>query len=200
MTPKQNAVLVAIIFLAVLYLGSAFMLVTRSHDFVLAKRERTLTQLPVGTVIDFADRSDHAGTLLGGWSSPEQWGVWVDGRRSELALKLPDEATILSFDGRFFLPEGSQRITVAMDGHRVASVAVSGAAGAVTPCRWSLTLPKSARELSVLAFSVEDAASPAQLGLFADGRHLGFGLSTMTVGAVASEASCDAGSISVTEG
>ena len=194
MTGKAIAILAFEIALGVLYLGSIVFLNRNSTDFILARRATTLSVLAPGQTIRFGTPLGDSASLLGDWLPLEPWGVWMDRRRTELALKPPAGTPLfLALSGRFLIPGADgQHLDVGLDGRPLAAVAVAGAPGIVT-CSWTIPLPPRAAPLSVLGFEVGQPMAPVDIGAGSDQRLVGFGLATLTPVSAASPAACDHG-------
>jgi hypothetical protein len=89
---------------------------------------------------------------------------------------------------------------VLLVGGRVATLAAIGPLGDIA-CTWSLTLPASAGDLSVLAFTGARPASPRELGSGTETRRTGLALETLALAADAAPPACDrGGALTVTPG
>ena len=116
-------------------------------------------------------------TLAGGWSSPEDWGVWSMGKTALLQLTLlkgPGKNIVASLKAKPF-PSTGQTVVIKANGLKVANIALD--AGSDTPLKFKIpgsAIPPSGA-LS-LAFIIGKPTSPMALGLSSDDRSLGVGL------------------------
>ncbi len=124
--------------------------------------------------IDF--RKD-VSSLLDGWSSPEDWGVWTDGPRAELFFNAA--STELHITGRSFVGGAltSQTIAVEANGDLLSEWTITfNGEQQLPPVHLKSTGP------TTLVFHCRTATSPKALGLSEDARRLGFGLTTIQCG------------------
>lgn len=141
------------------------------------------TELSVRFQADF--RLDRA-VLQSGWSEREEWGVWSDSSEARLVLDAkPGER--LTGSGDRFLIVRARGFVVPQHPQVMVDVVVNGTSVAV----WTFALcdgvlERRARVPSalvkfplVITFQIRNAASPAELGMGADPRHLGIGLTSL---------------------
>lgn len=124
--------------------------------------------------------------LTGGWSSPEDWGIWSDGPQAKIALPLPEKhATSISFEAQWLLgpTHPKQHVEVLIGGDLAAKITLT----ADSPNVFEVRIPDAAFEpglsngLLTLEFHFPDAASPKDLGLSDDTRKMALGLISITV-------------------
>jgi hypothetical protein len=123
--------------------------------------------------------------FAGGFSGPEDWGVWTDGDEAVLAVRLDvaaaGEVEIALFLEAFVRPENTPlQVGVRANGMPVASWSFSGSHG---PAWQRVRVPMpSGSELVVLVFAIKTPLSPKELGLSDDSRRLGLGFHRLAVG------------------
>jgi hypothetical protein len=146
-----------------------------------------LATLPPDGVIRFGGDGKAAEPYQSeGWSDPEPEGQWTDGKTAALAFLMPETASLagdllLTVDATPFAPP------------TVAPSPVTVSAGDRQIARWQpapgqhvfeANIPAAAlasdRRLT-LRFDIETPASPRQLGLSSDSRHLGLYVRSVTV-------------------
>ena len=147
--------------------------------------------VPMGTDILFSAAGAGAIFLLDGWSTPEPWGTWTEGKNSHLILPLPAGADIrpmrLSINAQGLLGKGhpSQTVTVSVNGVAVGQIRFDD----VHNSGWrTLPVPLSAltrgrQGLLDVSFEIERPVRPADLGMGQDDRELGMGLIAMRLDA-----------------
>jgi hypothetical protein len=145
----------------------------------------------MGTDILFNAAGAGAIFLLDGWSTPEPWGTWTEGKNSHLILPLPTGADIrpmrLSINARGLLGEGhpSQTVTVSANGVAVGQIHFDD----VHNSGWrTLAVPLNApvrgrQGLIEVTFEIERPVRPVDLGMSQDVRELGMGLIAMRLDA-----------------
>ena len=129
--------------------------------------------------LEFHAGGNGTALLETGWSAPESWGVWSNGRTALLRLPLPaDDRTwcvALEFVA-FADPDHPQRVHVGVDGDEIARWTLESSA----PCSREFTLAGRADD-PLLTFSLPDAVSPQQRGKGGDRRTLALGLVKATL-------------------
>ena len=141
---------------------------------------------PVGRChIYYAAGQAGVADLMEGWSGPEAWGVWIDGRNAKLGISLSGAKvkTPLSLSVQCLahttVSNPEQQVAVTLDGQRVALWTWKfGAPDGDVNLR-TLVIPAAlieGRERIVLFFDVSSPISPAATGASEDSRLLGFGL------------------------
>lgn len=84
--------LVGAVVLGVFFVGSYRTFTHQPRNMVITTR---LSQLPVQSLpcrLDLSDRVPNQPHKLGGWSYPEVWGTWTDGRLAFLGARFPETA------------------------------------------------------------------------------------------------------------
>jgi hypothetical protein len=118
-----------------------------------------------------------------GWSHPESWGRWTDGKAAELHFTLPElnGAYELEFSTRGYIAGSlkEQRIGIRVNGKALPDW-VYTPSSAIQLQR--VEVPQGARSVDI-EFSIPDALSPKQAGQSADGRSLGLGISAVCLAA-----------------
>lgn len=120
--------------------------------------------------------------LLHGWWAPEAWGTWSEGDSASVALDLPKPPVSdleLVIEGHAFLDpkHPAQKIHVSVNRKRLATLDyVLGRDEPVRRVRIPQALAGARNGRLLLRFDFANPASPASVGLSADGRRLGLGL------------------------
>lgn len=116
-----------------------------------------------------------------GWSSPEKFGVWSDGRNVTLHFKfseLRDTQLDLDLVGFFSKNKNVQTLKPSVNGIPMNSFTIS--ANQKPPITWRIHLTQSYlaahRGIVDIGFNIEHPLSPAEVGLSNDTRKLGIGL------------------------
>ena len=145
----------------------------------------------LGEQIDFGNYCDCRCFMRGGWGETEGWGAWTVGPQAELELRFeetPVEAMRLKVLAHPYLTAGHPRtrVSVSVEGQLMAEwvFAVDDAHG-TEPRECEAIIPARSRDAGPLriAFSVDKPASPLALGLSADRRELGLGVSKLWLSA-----------------
>jgi hypothetical protein len=118
--------------------------------------------------------------LSSGWSSQEDWGVWSDGGQSGMVFNvapnlLTKKYLKLTINGRYF--KGSEQTKVRINGQPFGTKELAHASfyipsDMITNNRVSVNLTHTS------------IASPKELGLSSDNRHIKFGLTSLALAAV----------------
>ena len=140
----------------------------------------------LGHEIIFRNGGNASKYLIDGWSIPEDWGVWTDGPKSRMVMKLtelPEKDILLSAQVIPYInkkhPE--QRVFIAVNGEPVGN--------------WFFTLEKPNPEPEMIlpvsivisrvpltiVFELPDAQSPKRHSLSEDSRRLGLGFKSLTL-------------------
>lgn len=136
----------------------------------------------------FSSWSAHGADELGtGWSNPEVWGVWSEGKRSELNVLLQPgvhdnvEALRLQFRPYFGPSVQQQRITVSLNGQQVGIWRYSAELHSGNDCcEATVSVPKEALGASLRITLVYEALrKPDYPGEGPDPRALAFGLRSL---------------------
>jgi hypothetical protein len=114
-----------------------------------------------------------------GWSHPESWGRWTDGRTAELHFALPELNGVyeLEFSTRGYIAGSlkEQRIGIRVNGKALPDWVYTPSSAIQLQ---KVEVPQGARSVDI-EFSIPDALSPKQAGQSADGRLLGLGISAV---------------------
>jgi hypothetical protein len=146
----------------------------------------------VGEEIVFSEGSGAERLLGEGWSSLEQTGVWTDGERATLVLRLPadepgDVELVLAVDPLVIPEHPELTVEVYAGGQRLGDRVFRHHRGARRlgrghrPLR--VVVPATVRDETgrvVLELRLQDPASPLGLGLSDDSRRLGLHLRSLT--------------------
>lgn len=149
--------------------------------------------LRLGEEVVFSEGSGAERLLGEGWSEPEATGVWTDGDRASLVLKLtnvpPGDAELVLAVDPFVTPDHPElEVEVSAQGEQLGTRvfrhrrAVFRRGRAHRPVR--AVLPESVRDetgRAVLELRLHDPASPLELGLSDDSRRLGLHLRSLAV-------------------
>jgi hypothetical protein len=175
----------AILVLVAIYIVFFAAMKSLSHNIYFQFKEKQLEVLPqyvIGSDLQFCDTcSGLAQTVrLEGWSQPERWGMWSDGKQASLGIRLPEQlpdqllltvrlVTAIGVDGQ-------QAIDLVINGQKTAhwifhhndkqevrSSVVSRSIAAV-------------RQPMQVSFVIDHPVAPSSLGSSSDGRLLGVGL------------------------
>jgi hypothetical protein len=131
----------------------------------------------------FAQGADGNQFPTEGFSQAESWGRWTDGEKASLFFRLdttPPAAVSINFEAVSLSPaaDGEQVVAVVANGQACGRLIVS-----VSRPNDKVTCAPGALRVgdNVLILHIEHPTRPIDLGLNADGRHLGLGLKTMTL-------------------
>jgi hypothetical protein len=164
----------------------------------LARREHDMEpRYRLGEPIDFSNYFDSRCFMCGGWGETEEWGVWTIGPQAELQFWLEEEAMgqPLRLDVMthpFLISEHSRnRIGVSVDGQEVAEWLFDlndPYGNDVQQCEVVFARHRGVKGQPIkIRFSVETPMSPLALGLSADARTLGIGVSEVSLSAAAAK-------------
>jgi hypothetical protein len=142
-----------------------------------------LTRLEEATQVEFRLGGSGSRYLNAQWLSQENWGVW-GGERSTLAIQLPKKDYKITAQVRGVVaPSHPQRaFTVSVNGHQVAiwTFTMSSSTGERTAFLPAAFIPESG--VTEIAFSsTSPLVSPQEIGINADPRLLGLGLTSMVI-------------------
>ncbi|KAE9649396.1 DUF6311 domain-containing protein [Pseudomonas sp. PB106] len=123
--------------------------------------------------------------LVSGWSIPENWGTWSQGRRAQIDLRVTPQARSIVLEVMAFVPpqHPAQRVVVSLNGEQVLVTRLTQLHGN------QLEIPISASirrhlvddDRLTLELQLPDAISPEQLGVNDDARVMGVGLKRLSV-------------------
>jgi hypothetical protein len=146
---------------------------------------RNPTALAPGSVLDLSAGGNWNGTLVSGWSAPEDWGVWS--KAAEASLRLPLRVgssgdLTLDFETRAFVSEHHPSVTVTVV-TRNETVGVWRFDSPSSVMNRPITIPHRLlpHEALELTFLIDAPVSPSSLGSSEDRRLLGLGLSKVRV-------------------
>ena len=135
--------------------------------------------------LDFQANGTGDALLESGWSTPEDWGTWSDGRTSRLRLPLAADGRRWQIEFQLLAyadPDRAQSARVIIDDEEIARWTFESG----VPCRKELALSAKVK-YPLLTFVLPDAISPRQRGLSNDPRALGLGLLKATISEVSAE-------------
>lgn len=144
--------------------------------------------LTIGATQSFALGAKGTSALVKGWSASEPWGVWSDGKKAQMTLKLDPalqgKDIELEFSAQAFVREKApkQTVTVSVSGKQLATweYAVGGTTGGFS----SVVVPAALNSkpgVIELNFSFPQAVAPAAVGESTDARVLAVGISNVTL-------------------
>ena len=110
--------------------------------------------------------------LDGGWSEPEKWGVWSNGRVASLELPVVAGATRLEITLIAFSPHNRQSVAIRLNGIPAGRYFVSSR----NVSTLQVAVPPGASGNLDVSFRIRHPASPSLFALGADQRQLGIGL------------------------
>ena len=158
------------------------------RDHLMRERDAALDRPPrlrEGDDVTLGAGSSLVVEFAGGFSGPEDWGVWTDGDEAVLVVRVDvagaAEIEIALLVEAFVRPENTPlTVGVRANGIPVASWSFLGPHG---PTWQGVRVPIAAgSELVVLVFAIETPLSPKELGLSDDTRRLGLGFHRLAVG------------------
>jgi hypothetical protein len=135
-----------------------------------------------GSIIHFGIGGNAEQYLTSGWSGPEEGFRWTDGHTAVFTCSLPKPETDLILNVTFtpFLGAGmrSQNLSIWMNEHKLQDVLLTSDMQKLT-----IAIPRnySEKEIQRIKFDLPNAISPSELGISADGRTLGIGVSTLSM-------------------
>ena len=174
----------AILVLVAIYIFFFAAMKSLSHNIYFQFKEKQLEVLPqyvIGSGLEFCDTcSGLAQTVrLGGWSQPEPWGMWSDGKQASLGIRLPEQ-----------LPDQLlltvRLVTIGVDGQQAIDLVINGQKTAhwifhhndKQEVRSSVVSRSIAavRQPMQVSFVIDHPVAPSSLRSSFDNRLLGVGL------------------------
>ena len=123
--------------------------------------------------------------LASGWSKPENWGTWTEGRQAKIQLRVQPPARSIVIDALAFISPGhpGQRLIVSLNGQQVLDTRLMQFQGnrLEIPISAALSQRLGNDDRLDIELHLPDAVSPRQLGINDDSRIMGLGLKTLTV-------------------
>lgn len=123
--------------------------------------------------------------LAQGWSPPEAWGTWSQGKNAEILLRVPPQAQRLVIEALAFVQPThlEQNVVFSINGIHALSTRLTQLQGnrieiALTPAIQQAVASDTMMRIEV---QLPDAISPKQLGLGGDERVMGLGMKSLTV-------------------
>ena len=141
--------------------------------------------IAIGETLPFGAGTKGVAGLGTGWSGPEAWGTWSDGRSAVVVLNLAEPPTsdlALAVKGSAYLAPGHSSQDVSVSVNQQPAVQWHYQAGA-EPIQ-TVKVPRSAVLKDgrlILRFDFSNPASPASVGASIDPRLLGLGLESIQV-------------------
>ena len=131
----------------------------------------------------FAEGAEGNGFVADGFSDPESWGRWTDGKNALLLFTLsaaPPALVTVAIEATSFSPaaDRNQVVTLLANGRVCGQLVVSDGKH-----RAEVTCPTGALRTgnNVIRLRIANPARPKDLGTSADNRRLGLGLSTLII-------------------
>ena len=123
--------------------------------------------------------------LAKGWSRPESWGTWTEGRQAKIQLRVQPPVRSIVIDALAFISPGhpDQRVIVSLNGQQVLDTRLTQFQGnrLEIPISAALNQRLGNDDRLDIELQLPDAVSPQQLGINDDSRIMGLGLKTLTV-------------------
>jgi len=110
--------------------------------------------------------------LKRGWSDPEPWGVWSDGKIAQLEVPARPREKLLVLTITAFSPRNRQVVTVHVNDTYAGKFFVPSAR--VT--KLSIAVPPDAKGDMIISFRIKHPSRPADFGGGIDQREIGLGL------------------------
>jgi hypothetical protein len=144
-----------------------------------------LRQLKVGERVLTNQAGAGLSYLQGGWSSPEEWGIWSDGESAQMVLPVSGKVKSITVQARALVTPAhpKQDVAVKINGALVLNVSLVTAGDTLI----EIPVPKDMQEKSTalglmrVRFEFPNAVQPKHIGLNDDGRHLALGLQAITL-------------------
>gem|GEM_PF-949448 len=140
-------------------------------------------------IVDFSGKG--AGFLYAaeGWSIPEDWGCWTEGKEARIVMRIsghtgPELTLNMTYWGIWGQKQPCQKVTFTGNGYAIATQEVCPGNNGGEATTHSYRLPAglvSADGLLDIRIKTPDATTPKQLGLNEDPRVLGVGLKTLQI-------------------
>jgi hypothetical protein len=138
-----------------------------------------------GTDINFTTGGDSADYTLSGWSEPEPWGTWKQGKRASIHLSIESpikSSALLTVQSTAFLmaTHSLLLVTIFCEGIFIGEWYINNGELASR----NLAIPASAiveRKDLHLEFRIANSVSPASCGESADHRLLGLGVTKLSL-------------------
>jgi len=147
--------------------------------------EDLLKRVVLGERLSFDGSGTTSAYLLRGWSMPETWGTWSEGRQAELLLPVERRPSRLVIEAQPLVSASHprQRVAIDINGVAVWQGVLSGADArlievAVPAAAWS---GGGNDRMLQIVFRLPDAVRPSDIGINADTRVLALGLRALTV-------------------
>jgi hypothetical protein len=123
--------------------------------------------------------------LAQGWSTPETWGTWSEGREADILLRVPPQAQSIVIEAlAFVLPVHlSQDVVFTINGVQAFSTHLTQLQGNRIEIPLTAAIHEAIARDTLMRIHVQlpDAISPKQLGLGDDPRVMGLGVKSLTV-------------------
>lgn len=146
-----------------------------------------LPPLSLGQQVSLHQSGKGLAYLGRGWSNPEPWGTWSEGKMATLLLPIPDGqppgSIQLTLRPLVSPSHPAQHVTILVNGDIAARISLRH----THERKLNVAVPQSAlkkadeRGYLKLKFKLPDAARPKALGLNGDTRQLAIGLSSLTL-------------------
>jgi hypothetical protein len=145
----------------------------------------SLRQLEVGERVATNQTGAGLSYLLGGWSSPEEWGIWSDGESAQMVLPVSGKVKLITVQARALVTPAhpKQDVAVRINGALVLMTSLATAGDTLI----QIPVPKDVQETSAalglmrVRFEFPNAVQPNHIGLNDDRRKLALGLQAITL-------------------
>jgi uncharacterized protein DUF7024 len=178
----------AILVLVAIYIFFFSAMKLWSYDIYFQYQEKQLELLPqyvLGSDLEFCDTCGgfRQTARLEGWSHPERWGMWSDGKQASLGIRLPEQLPdqlllIVRFNIAIGVV-GQQAIDLVVNGQKIAHWIFHDREQQVRQVisRSIATLRQPMR----VSFVIDHPVAPASLSSSSDERLLGVGLRELRI-------------------
>jgi len=144
------------------------------------------SSLKIGDRISFNLGESGQNYLVGGWSQPEPWGTWSDGKDAVIKLHVTNpnaNRLVLEVNPLVSSSHPHQRVEVRVNDSSSSTVTLS----AISEQRFEVSIPPEVQEqlkyrtLITLQLHLPDAVRPVDIGISNDKRELAIGLVALSV-------------------
>lgn len=167
------------------------------HIFILGvmRREDTLPEWArgptppapyrIGDIIDFSHKGRPRRFLIRGWSTPESWGTWTSADIAEIGLRVKEQPGPLELiiEARALIgpnrPE--QAVEVLVNGNEIGQLTYRNPDAVEQHIVLPSGIVKGPEQDLIVTFRIFSPKSPAELGMSADPRKLGIGVSSIVL-------------------
>lgn len=155
---------------------------------VRANTSKEPTPLSAGDRVEFSSMGGGTGYLLDGWTTPESWGVWTNGKEARIKLPINANGGIikeisLEVNALVSPQHKEQSVDLWLDDEKVQSFSLKS----YSDNMMKIGIPESARKTGairnyhLLRFSILNPVRPVDIGMGPDSRSLGLGLKALSL-------------------